>query len=83
MYVAYSLKSVVGLLYELFLSYFIPVVNALSKLQESGMFILYTSFYFPWSDFAVDATALVFGLFAHSKESAFILKSLVTGYGGL
>lgn len=31
----------------------------------------------------LDATALVFGLFAHSKESAFILKSLVTGCGGL
>lgn len=39
MYVAYSLKSVVGLLYELLLSCFIPVVNALPKLQESGMFI--------------------------------------------
>lgn len=38
MYVAYSLKSVVGLLYELLLSCFIPVVNALPKLQESGMF---------------------------------------------
>lgn len=40
-YVAYSLKSVVGLLYELLLSCFIPVVNALPKLQESGMFYFF------------------------------------------
>lgn len=34
-----GLQSVVGLLYELLLSCFIPVVNALPKLQESGMFM--------------------------------------------
>lgn len=38
---------------------------------------------FIFFEFAVDETALVFGLFAHTKESASILKSLVTGYGGL
>lgn len=38
---------------------------------------------FIFFEFAVDATALVFGLFARTKESVSILKSLVTGYGGL
>lgn len=86
MYVAYSLKSVVGLLYELLLSCFIPVVNALPKLQESGMFIFLNQLLIFLVLFIVDATVFVLlwvghGVIAFNSLSEFVLQKLMKAVG--
>lgn len=78
---AYSLKSVVGLLYELLLSCFIPVVNALPKLQESGMFIFLNQLLIFLVLFIVDATVFILlgglGLLQLCSLSELVLQKLM------
>lgn len=58
MYVAYSLKSVVGLLYELLLSCFIPVVNALPQTTRKR-YVYFLNQLFIFLVFVVDGTVFI------------------------